>query len=67
MKIILFIELVSALTYMRVVARADPPNKFEGETIMTKTNTLTQVSTMVAGLVLGLYGVLYVVHVFGVI
>jgi hypothetical protein len=34
---------------------------------MTKTNTLTAVSTMVAGLVLGLYGVLYVVHVAGLI
>jgi hypothetical protein len=34
---------------------------------MTKTNTLTQVSTAVAGLVLGLYGALYIVHIFGVI
>jgi|KBSSwiStaDraftv2_1062776.scaffolds.fasta_scaffold2001271_1 hypothetical protein len=34
---------------------------------MTKTNTLTQVSTVVAGLVLGLYGVLYVVHTVGLI
>jgi len=34
---------------------------------MTKTNTLTQVSTVVAGLVLGLYGVLYIVHTVGLI
>jgi hypothetical protein len=34
---------------------------------MTKTNTLTTISTMVSGIVLGLYGVLYVVHVAGLI
>ena len=52
---------------MCVVARANPANQIKGETDMTKTNTVTQVSTMVAGLVLGLYGVLYVVHLVGVI
>ena len=34
---------------------------------MTKTNTVTQVSTMIAGLVLGLYGVLFLVHAAGLI
>ncbi len=34
---------------------------------MTNTNTVTAVSTMIAGLVLGLYGVLYIVHVAGLI
>jgi len=35
---------------------------------MTNTgNTVTQVSTMIAGLVLGLYGVLFLVHAAGLI
>ena len=31
------------------------------------TSTITQVSTTIAGLVLGLYGVLFLVHSFGII
>jgi hypothetical protein len=48
-------------------ARADA-EEIEGETLMTNTgNTVTQVSTTIAALVLGLYGVLFLVHSAGLI
>jgi hypothetical protein len=63
-----FIELFSGLAYMLRHGEGESRSRpISGETVMTKTNTVTQVSTMIAGLILGLYGVLYVVHVAGLI